>query len=52
MVKKSIMVLVLVFIGVFLFLYFFNSGVRAKNESSNKHDIAQLRNGKESQKGN
>ncbi|HDR4441465.1 peptidoglycan-N-acetylglucosamine deacetylase [Bacillus thuringiensis serovar brasilensis] len=50
MVKKSIMVLALLFIGVFLFFYFLNSGVRAKNESSNKHDMAQLRKEKESQK--
>ncbi|MCU4863522.1 hypothetical protein OB981_26195 [Bacillus cereus] len=50
MVKKSIMVLALLFIGVFLFFYFLNSGVRAKNESSNQYDIAQLRKEKESQK--
>ena len=42
------MVLTLLLIGVLAFLYFLNSGVRAKQESSNKLDVVQLR--KESQK--
>ncbi|MGR5965131.1 hypothetical protein ACT7DB_16210 [Bacillus cereus] len=50
MIKKSILVLSLLFIGVFVFLHLLNSGVRAKDESSNKHDVAQVRKEKESQK--
>ncbi|HDR7454451.1 TPA: polysaccharide deacetylase [Bacillus cereus] len=50
MVKKSLMVLTLFFIGVFVFLHLLNSGVKAKNESSNKHDVVQLRKEKESKK--
>ncbi len=49
MIKKSILVLSLLFIGVFVFSHLLNSGVRAKNESSNKHDVVQVRKEKESQ---
>ncbi|MBW3496819.1 polysaccharide deacetylase family protein [Bacillus sp. FDAARGOS_1420] len=49
MIRKSVMVLILFFIGVFVFSYFSNSGARAKNESSTKSNVAQLKKEKESQ---
>ncbi|MCI3150048.1 peptidoglycan-N-acetylglucosamine deacetylase [Bacillus cereus] len=49
MIRKSVMVLILFFIGVFVFSYFSSAGARAKNESSIKSDVAQLKKEKESQ---
>ncbi|MGK8429710.1 polysaccharide deacetylase family protein [Bacillus cereus] len=49
MIRKSVMVLILFFIGVFVFFYFSSAGARAKNESSIKSDVAQLKKEKESQ---
>lgn len=43
------MVLILFLIGVFVLCYFSNSGARAKDESSTKSNVTQLKNKKESQ---
>ncbi|HDR7951812.1 TPA: polysaccharide deacetylase [Bacillus toyonensis] len=49
MIRKSVMVLILFLIGVIVFCYFSNSGARAKDESSTKLNVTQLKKEKESQ---